>query len=715
MAGLMSARSSLRFPGVLLLLALSAAFGQDFKRQVIYQIITDRFVNGTTDNDNPPQSAGLFDATRTNWSLYWGGDLTGIQQKLAYLKGMGITAIWISPPVDNINIASDPTHPSAPYHGYSARDFKRIEEHYGDSNNGWAEFDNLVAAAHQNGIKIIVDFAANHTSPERTAEKGALYDSGTLIASYDNDPKGVFHHTSDLSSSDDYKDRYKVQYWSIFSLADLNQENPVVDSYLKAALHQLQQHGVDAFRMDAVKHVTWGWEYSEVNSIFSNGPSFVFGEWMGGRDDALYHDAYKFANKSGMSLLDYPLYYSITNVFANDNPFSEIDGTLSAESREFVSPNDLVTFIDNHDKPRLLTIRNNLARLDEATAFVLTCRGIPIIYYGDEQYLHNDTSNGSENGGDPYNRPWMASFDTSTKEYKLISRLADLRQTNAAVAYGTMQQRWINADVYIYERKFFEDVVMVAINKSDSASYNISGLFTALPSGTYQDYLTGLMSGMSINVGNGQGNNPVTTFTMPPHTVAVWQSKAAATSPEVASIGPTVGQPSMNVTIAGKGFGNSPGKILFGTAEAQIHSWSDTTVNFSVPNVPGGVYNVQLKTSTGIPANSIAFTVLTRSLIPVTFTVKTAIPTQFGDNIFLTGNTIELGNWGTTYDSAVGPMLAPEYPNWFIDAAVPVGTTIQFKFLRIASNGDVTWEGGPNHTYTVPLTGTAFVDVTWQK
>lgn len=67
----------------MILLSGFIASAQDFKRQVIYQIITDRFVNGSTANDNPPQSAGLFDSTKTNWRLYWGGDLTGIQQTLS--------------------------------------------------------------------------------------------------------------------------------------------------------------------------------------------------------------------------------------------------------------------------------------------------------------------------------------------------------------------------------------------------------------------------------------------------------------------------------------------------------------------------------------------------------------------------------------------------------------------------------------------------------
>jgi Alpha amylase, catalytic domain len=123
---------------VLLFFFVAALCGaQDFKKQVIYQIVTDRFFNGDTSNDNPSQSSGLFDATKTNWQVYWGGDLAGIQQKMAYIKGLGATAIWISPPVDNLNlnVPDSSGKPTAAYHGYQARDFKRIEEHFGDANN----------------------------------------------------------------------------------------------------------------------------------------------------------------------------------------------------------------------------------------------------------------------------------------------------------------------------------------------------------------------------------------------------------------------------------------------------------------------------------------------------------------------------------------------------------------------------------------------------
>jgi len=686
--------------------------GQDFKKQVIYQVVTDRFFDGDTSNNNPSQSSGLYDSTKTNWQLYWGGDLAGLQQKMGYLKGLGVTAIWISPPVDNLNlnIPDSNGNPTAAYHGYAARDFKRIEEHFGDVNNTWSAFDSMVSTAHSDGIKVIVDFAPNHTNDATAGEYGSLYDTGNFVAACNNDPNGIFHHNPGIS---DFNDRYQLQYYTLEGLCDLNQENPTTDSYLKAAMQQLQQHGVDGFRIDAVKHVTWGWEYSMSDSAFTYGPSFFYGEWyQGGTGDTLYHDSYKFANKSGISLLDFPLNTAIRDVFISNNNFSEIDNTLSAENSNFTWNNDLVTFVDSHDVPRLLSANNNINRLNEAFVFLLSSRGIPVVYYGDEQYLHNDTNG----GGDPYNRLWMSSYSTTTTAYNIINKLAGLRKgSNDALGYGTSQQRWLNGDVYIFERRFFNDVVLVAINKNDTTGYSITGLNTALPAGTYSDYLGGITGGFGITVNSGTGgNNPVNNFTLPAHTAAVWQYTSTATAPEVGSIGPTLGQPGVKVTVAGKGFGSSTGTVLVGTNAATINSWSATSVTFTVPAIANGVYNVTVKNSSGTASNTIQFTVLTAKLIPVTFTVNNATPTNVGDYIFLTGNTVELGNWGTTFDTAIGPMLDPNYPNWFLNTSMPAGTTIQFKFIKIAADGTVTWENGSNHTYTVPTSGVGYVTVSWQ-
>ena len=213
----------------------------DFKREVIYQIITDRFFDGSSSNNNPSQSSGLYDSTKTNWRAYWGGDLAGIQQKMSYLAGLGVTAIWISPPVDNLNtnIPDGSGNPTASYHGYQARDFKRIEEHFGNSSNTWTEFDNLVTAAHSNGIKVIIDFAPNHSTQNNAGEFGALYDNGTLLGNYTSDTNGYFHHNANISGGG-WDDRYQVQYYTLFDLSDINQEHAGMDSYLKAAAQLFQ-------------------------------------------------------------------------------------------------------------------------------------------------------------------------------------------------------------------------------------------------------------------------------------------------------------------------------------------------------------------------------------------------------------------------------------------------------------------------------------------
>ncbi len=689
--------------------AVVSLHSQDFKKQVIYQVVTDRFYDGDTTNDNPAESPGLFDSTHTQWQAYWGGDLAGIQQKLSYIMGMGATAIWVSPVVNNENLNCTRSGISAPYHGYWNRDFMTIEEHFGDNSNSFAAFDSLVGALHSNNMKIIVDEANNHSNPDNCGEMGFLYNNGTFMAAANNDPSGYFHHNPNISN---FTDRSQLQYYTLEDLTDLNQENATIDAYLKNAAAQLQSHHVDALRLDAVKHVTWGWEYSFANSVFNNAPSFLCGEWMQtNASDPLYADSYKFANNSGINLLDFPLNTAIRDVFGSNNNFSEIDSTINSENANFKFPNDLVTFFDSQDESRLLSINDNQNRLQEAMAFLLTGRGIPIIFYGDEQYLFNN-SNG---GNDPYNRVWMSSFNTGTMAYKLITKLAGLRAANDAVGYGTWKQRWMNSDVYIYERQFFNDVVLVAINKNDTTPYNISGLNTALPPGTYSDYLAGLQSGNTLTVNSGSiGNNPANNYTIAPASVSVWQYQVNAASPEVGSIGPHVGQPGMTVALAGDGFGSSQGSVLFGATAATIRSWSNTSVTFTVPSVTNGSYNVQLKNSSGTAANAIAFTVLTAKLIPVTFTVNNAHPTNEGDYIFVTGNTVELGTWGKTFQTALGPMVDPNYPNWFLNISLPAGQTVQFKFIDIQASGNVIWENGANHQYTVPTSGTANDAVTWQ-
>lgn len=208
-----------------LLLAFAAPATADvdnrasLKADLCYQLVTDRFLDGDPGNNNPSKSPGLYDSGRQNWKLYWGGDFAGIQQRLGYLADLGVTAIWMSPQVDNIDVAATYDGvPNAGYHGYWARDFFAPEEHFGTL----ADFDNLVSAAHAAGIKVIMDWAPNHTSPADPAdpgfaEAGALYQAGAFRGDYLNDPNGYFHHNGGVGNWDD---SYQTQYHNLFDLAD---------------------------------------------------------------------------------------------------------------------------------------------------------------------------------------------------------------------------------------------------------------------------------------------------------------------------------------------------------------------------------------------------------------------------------------------------------------------------------------------------------------
>lgn len=709
----------------------------DIHQGFIYQIVTDRFFDGDATNDNPSVSSGLYDPNGftnpadADWNLYWGGDLAGIQQKLTYLKSMGAAGIWISPPMNNIRVNAGVSNGETGYHGYWTRDYMQIDEHFGDDSNSWAAFDSLIAAAHADNIRVYVDFPANDTNPVGAGENGSLYDNGTLMTTYSTDTGATpyYHHNPNISN---YDDRYQVQYYTLESLADLDQTNPWVDSYLKNAVTNLLAHGVDGFRFDAAEEVNWGWEYSLENTIANwsgastparlPGRPFIFGEWDEGSGDALYPDSVKFSNNSGMNLLDYTLYWQLADVFGKDKSFYEIDneltledsGSSSSAAEPFTQPNDLVTFFDNHDNPRILSEGADEMTVKEAISFLMTCRGVPVLYYGDEQYLYNDTNSGAM----PYNRNGMTAFGT-TDATLLIQYLAALRAANPAVAYGSMTQRWINDDVYIYERQLGANVILVAINKNKSADQTISGLYTYLPPGSYTDYLAQTMGGTGITVmGSVGANNPVSDFALPHNSVSIWVS-AGNVPPSIGSITPRVANPGAMVTISGAGFGATGGTVNFTagstTLPATATNWSDGQITAVVPALTAGAATVTVTvTVTGGAATSNAapFTVNTVQLIPVNFSVSGTPALASGDVLMLTGNVAELGNGAITWNDAIGPVAIPAPGSGLQTVSVPAGATVQFQFFVLHSDGSTTPESA-NHSYTVPSTGVGATAVTW--
>ncbi|WP_269633333.1 alpha-amylase family glycosyl hydrolase [Pelomonas sp. BJYL3] len=676
---------------------------QSFATDVVYQIVTDRFKDGDAAN-NPTGAA--FSAGCTQLKLYCGGDWKGITQKISdgYLTGMGITALWISQPVENISAVINYSGTnSTSYHGYWARDFKRANTAFGSI----ADFQALITAAHNAGIKVIIDFAPNHSSPadpanSAFAENGRLYDNGTLLASYSSDPNGLFHHNGGTTFSSLEDGIYR----NLFDLADLNHNKATVDAYFKSAIQGWLDLGVDGLRVDAVKHMPMGWQKNWMAHIHGYKPVFTFGEWFLGVNevDPANH---AFANGSGMSLLDFQYAQRVRQVLRDGSKtMQDLHQTIVDTAGQYGQVIDQVTFVDNHDMDRFHQAGAPQRRLEQALAITLTSRGVPAIYYGSEQYMAGN--------GDPNNRAMMSGFGTGTTAYQLIKKLAALRKSNAALAYGTQQERWLSPDVYLYERKFGSQVVLVAVNRSATSATTISGLVTALPAGSYTDMLGGLLGGGSLSVGS---SGAVPNFVLGAGAVAVWQAAPAISTPTLGHVGPMMGKPGNVLTIDGRGFGATKGSVFFGSTAvtgASILSWEDTQIKVSVPAIAAGPYAIKVRNASAVDSNAYAgYQLLSGPQVTVRFIVTNAT-TALGENVYLTGDRFELSNWSSS--TPVGPafnQVVTSYPNWYYDVSVPASTTLQFKFIK--KNGSaVTWEGGANHTFTTPASGTATVTVNWQ-
>lgn len=676
---------------------------QSFATDTIYQIVTDRFVDGNAAN-NP--AGGAFSPGCTQLKLYCGGDWQGIINKIndGYLTGMGITAIWISQPVENITaLINYGGTMNAAYHGYWARDFKKPNPAYGTIAN----FQSLIAAAHAKNIKVIIDFAPNHTSPADPAnaafaENGRLYDNGTLLSSYGSDPGAFFHH----NGGSDFSSLENGIYKNLFDLADLNHNNATVDTYFRNAIKVWLDLGIDGIRMDAVKHMPFGWQKTLMSYIHGYKPVFTFGEWFLGVGEVDPANHYH-ANRSGMSLLDFQYGQKVRQVLKDGSAdFTSLDATISATATQYTQVNDQVTFIDNHDMPRFQVTGASGRKLEQALALTLTSRGVPAIYYGTEQYMTGT--------GDPENRAKMTSFSTTTTAYKVVAALAPLRKSNPAIAYGTQAQRWLNGNIYIYERKFGSAVAVVAINRDLANSANIGGLITALPAGTYTDRLSGLLGGNSITVGAG-GSVPM--FNLAAGGVAVWSYSPAISTPTVAHVGPMLGKPGNTITIDGRGFGSTKGTVYIGSTPitgAAITSWEATQIKAVVPAMTAGIYPVSITTAGAVASNAYAgYEVLSGAQVTVRFVVNNAT-TVPGENVYPTGNTFELTNWSASAPlGALFNQVVYAYPSWYTDVSVPACASLQFKFIK-KSGGSTVWEGGSNHTYTAPCSGTGTTVVNWQ-
>ncbi len=478
----------------------------EFRQETVYFIVVDRFNDGDPENSEGPNPE-LYDPEAQDWGKYWGGDLQGIIDKLDYLKNLGVTALWLTPLFEQVE---DLFIDSAAIHGYWTKDFKRLNPrfiHKDDepSLNKTQEsrdtlFDKLIEELHNRNMKLILDIVCNHSNPDFSGKKGELYDDGVKIADFNDDKNNWYHHYGEVTN---WEDEWQVQNCELSGLATFNENNPQYRDYIKSAIKQWLDRGVDALRVDTVKHMpVWFWQ--EFNAdIQSHKPDvFIFGEWI--YSSPLNERSVEFANDSGMSILDFGLAIAIRQALGanSEGGFHLVQEVLDQDYR-YNSATELITFIDNHDMHRFQTLNSDPEVLRLAIAFIMTTRGIPCIYYGTEQYLHDDTNGDNDPYGnnDPYNRPMMDKWDTDTEIYRYIRLLSGLRRLNPAVSMGSQWQKYLTPDVYCYVRRYRDSLLFVAMNRGEPVK--LEAVDTELPDGEHTDVL----SRRKFEVTNGQLHN----------------------------------------------------------------------------------------------------------------------------------------------------------------------------------------------------------------
>jgi cyclomaltodextrin glucanotransferase len=455
----------------------------EFRQETIYFIIVDRFYDGNKSN-NPGPNPQLYDPSRQSWGKYWGGDIQGIIEKLDYLKNLGVTAIWISPLFEQVESLQ---FENAPMHGYWTKDFKRINPRFlglGEENSLFqcTAFHRLVKIAHEKGIKIILDIVCNHSSPDVNGEKGKLYDDGVLIADFYHDLNNWYYHNPPIT---DWEDEDQLLHYEMAGLATFNESNLDYRNYIKTAIKQWLDQGVDALRIDTVKHMPlWFWQ-EFMGDLKTHRPDlFAFGEW--GFSNPRDGISSVFANESGMSILDFGLCEAIRQCLAlNASGGFHLVQEIFDLDYIYDTATELITFFDNHDMPRFGSLNSDGWALRLAVALILTCRGIPCIYYGTEQYLHDDTNGGQ----DPYNRPMMESWNPDTPIYRDLNLLSKLRRVNPAISLGSQIEKYLDEDVYCYLRRYRDSRCLICFNKSTLPN-TISVQNTELLDGEYYCMLT---------------------------------------------------------------------------------------------------------------------------------------------------------------------------------------------------------------------------------
>src|SRR5690349_4074515 len=479
---------------------------------VIYLIMIDRFADGDPGN-NTPQDAPPEANDAHNPRAFHGGDLRGIINHLPYLKDLGVTALWLTPWTDNwngVNRCDKPWCPNTYYHGYHTIDYYAVEDRFGDLKT----LRELVDKAHALGLKVIQDQVANHVGSQHPWLKDPPLPNwfhGTLA----NHRLNTFKNSVLRSPNANARDvRDVLDGWFSDDLPDMNQDEPEVARYeIQNALWWVGITGIDGIREDTIQYMPRTFFRDLANALHRQDPKL----WLVGevfeRDAA--QTAFFIGGNTGWdgidtkldSVFDFALWNTSLNVFTYKLPVHALHDQLKNEAL-YPDAAKLTVLANNHDTPRFLSLEN--ATLDGAklhTAFILSTRGIPQLYYGEEIAM--------EGGEDPDNRRdfparAFAASGRNAQEQEMFEwtrAWIRLRREHSALRRGRLIDLVYDDNVYVFARVDDAEAIVIGINRGDKPA-EVTIPFTSL----------------TFLLGEVRGNSFRGTVTLPPNSAVAFKT-----------------------------------------------------------------------------------------------------------------------------------------------------------------------------------------------
>jgi len=443
-------------------------------KDLIYLLMPDRFSNGDPSNDVKP---GMLETRLNRDSMYYrhGGDIQGVIDHLGYLKDLGVTAIWLTPEVEN-------DEPSASYHGYAVTDHYKVDPRYG-TNELYKQF---VDKCHAMGLKVVKDLVHNHVGTEHWFIKDMPMKS--WVHQWPKYTQSNFRDAAMMDPHVSAIDRKVMeQGWFDHRMADMNENNPYVQNYItQNHIWWVEYAGVDGFRLDTYPYNDPAYMADWAKKVQAEFPHLsIFGEtlvWsvanqafftqgntvnrgfdthLPGVTDGQVKDAIAEAlnGKEGWTDGVNRLY----NVLAQD--FMYQDATRNT------------IFVDNHDMSRFLSIvGEDVTKFKSGMAMLLTLRGVPQLYYGDEILMKNFSNPDGKvrmdfpGGwpGDKHNKFTAAGRSKEENEvFNYIRTLARFRKGSSALQTGKLMQYIPQSGIYVYFRYDTKQTVMVVYNSTE--------------------------------------------------------------------------------------------------------------------------------------------------------------------------------------------------------------------------------------------------------